>query len=205
MNKEFIKNATIKLAQSRGTDYNDLFNKEDKTAYNTALNIEKDLTFNRELGKLEATKKMGFGKSPLWLSALATGGVIVGISAIADKMIEFLRERATAAKSRSYYEKMLEAHPNLQKEDPKVLAKYWESLYHFAPHMAADPLASGAYITQSINRLSNEQLGGPPPDTFSTLTDIQKKFNEGRPKKDDLGNSARKDAVAQIIRQMYAN
>ena len=44
--------------------------------------------------------------------------------------------------------------------------------------MAQDPLAAGAYIRQSIARGYGEEFGGPPPDTFNTLSDINKKLVE---------------------------
>ena len=119
--------------------------------------------------------------------AVLTAGAIISVSALVDEIIDYLRASYHKYKSREYYTRMLEAHPQLQKEDPIEVAKYWESLNHFAPSMAADPLAAGAYITQSIRRLSGEQLGGPPPDTFDTLTSIQKQYSEYSTKKPKSG------------------
>ena len=56
-------------------------------------------------------------------------------SAIADKksasalikLISKIEEHGHKAKSKEYYQKMLEAHPSLTKEDPSVVAKYWAS------------------------------------------------------------------------------
>ena len=91
-------------------------------------------------------------------------------------MMDYFQERKIKAKSVEYYSKMMEAHPELKKEDPETVAKYWASLYHFAPYMAQDPLAAGAYIRQSIARGYGDEFGGPPPDTFNTLSDINKKL-----------------------------
>jgi hypothetical protein len=97
----------------------------------------------------------------------------VTISAIKD----YLAKRNITKVKNEYFEKMLEAHPSLRNEDPELVARYWESLYHFAPNVAADPLAAGAYITQSIRRDYMGQFGGPPIDVYKTLTDIQSRFD----------------------------
>ena len=90
---------------------------------------------------------------------------------------DWLAARNARTMKYEYFEKMMEAHPALKKEDPEIIAKYWESLYHFAPNMAADPLASGAYIRQSLQRGYIDTFGGPSPDQFKTLSDIQNNFN----------------------------
>lgn len=97
-----------------------------------------------------------------------------------DKMLDSMQEKGVKAKSKEYYIKMLEHHPQLEKEDPVVVGRYWASLMHFAPYMAQDPMAAGAYIRQSIQRGYQEEFGGPPPDTFATLADINKKVKENR-------------------------
>ena len=87
--------------------------------------------------------------------------------------------------SAEYYEKMLEAHPKLKKEDPEVVAKYWASLYHFSPFMAQDPLSAGAYIRQSLDR-GLEDLGGPGHDTVNVLADINRKMVGSNAQAQDL-------------------
>lgn len=165
----------------------------DPAKYNGMLDMEK------EIAKVKAPPKV-----PALRNALMVGLGVVGVSIAADAIIKFFKSQYKEYKSQDYYQKMLEAHPQLLQEDPKEVARYWESLYHFAPHMAEDPLAAGAYITQSLRRLSGEQLGGPPPDTFATLADIQKKGKEGKSASDDLGIKARQEAVSQIVRGMYS-
>ena len=112
-----------------------------------------------------------------WASiGAAIGASIIGstIAAFADEMIDWFRDKSMKSKGKEYFIEMLKAHPSLKKEDPKVVAQYWASLFHFAPHMAADPLSSGAFIRQSIARGFPEQFGGPPIDTYSALTGINK-------------------------------
>lgn len=104
----------------------------------------------------------------------------VAIAKAADIIIEWLRERRIQAKSSEYYAKMLEAHPALKKEKPETVARYWASLYHFAPHMAQEPLAAGSFIRQSIARGLPEEFGGPAPDTYLALTDINRKIQQSK-------------------------
>tara|TARA_Y100001938_G_scaffold151168_1_gene246802 strand:- start:7604 stop:8422 length:819 start_codon:yes stop_codon:yes gene_type:complete len=124
---------------------------------------------------MEKNANTMMGKAQGWLPYLAAsivaGSVLQGMQAVIDKIIEKVEEHGHKAKGKDYYKKMLEAHPSLMKEDPEVVAKYWDSLYHFAPQMGQDPLAAGAYIRQSIDR-GLEDVGGPSPDMVKNLTDI---------------------------------
>lgn len=125
-------------------------------------------------------------------SILRGGALLVGFTVTAkfvEAIIEYLKEKNLKAKSTKYYAKMLEAHPELKKEKPIVVAKYWASLYHFAPYMAQDPLAAGAFIRQSLARGLPEEFGGPAPDTYSTLTDINANILRAKGQI-DLKNSA---------------
>jgi|GEM_PF-6887859 len=161
-----------------------------------------DLDYNRGLS-LEAAKPK-VPKLNDFKKSILLGLAIVSTSVFADAIIKFFNKQYKQYKSKEYFEKMLEAHPQLQKEDPIKVAKYWESLYHFAPHMAEDPLAAGAYITQSLNRMSGEEFGGPPPDTISTLADIQKKSKEGLlTSKPGATDKARDEYMSQLVRQVY--
>ena len=97
-------------------------------------------------------------------------------------MVDYLHARGEKSASKEYYIKMLEEHPTLSKEDPKTVAKYWSSLYHFAPHMAKDPLAAGSYIRQSLDR-GSEELGGPDPAVIKNLTDIENQTTAAKARK----------------------
>lgn len=131
-------------------------------------------------------------------AAIAIG--LIGATKIIDLIIEKITAMGAKAESKEYFMKMMEAHPTLANVDPELLAKYWASLYHFAPDMAKDPLAAGAYIKQSIMKLSHEQFGGPPPETFSTLANIQKSMGTGDV---SLTDSARKKAVDSVIGTLF--
>jgi len=115
-------------------------------------------------------------------SIIGSGTIMIG-SVFADEMLAWFKENKMKSKSKEYYREMLKAHPALKKEDPKVVARYWASLFHFAPHMAADPLSAGAFIRQSIDRGFPELYGGPPVDTYNTLAAIQKAQTEAKQEK----------------------
>ena len=112
-------------------------------------------------------------------TALGIAGAMA-LATFADEIIDALKETNSKSKSKEYYQEMLKAHPALKKLDPKIVAQYWASLFHFAPHMAADPLSAGAFIRQSIDRGYPELYGGPPVDVYSTLTGIQKSVTDAK-------------------------
>ncbi len=168
------------------------------------LKNAQELAKQTELGKLQAAKELG--KTPILTrigqGAALAAGLVLGATFI-DKVIDAISSQYDKYTMRGYFEKMLEVHPQLQNEDPVLVARYWESLQHFSPHMAKDPLAAGAFITQSIRRVSGDQFGGPPPDTYSMLAQIQKQHKEGKGKKDSLYDITRSEATKQIIGGAY--
>jgi len=118
-------------------------------------------------------KKSKFQWTNVAASVVGSIGAMT-IGYFADEIMEALKASNLKSKSKEYYEEMIKAHPALKKEDPQIVARYWASLFHFSPHMAADPLSSGAFIRQSIDRGFPELYGGPPIDTYNTLSGIQK-------------------------------
>jgi len=168
-----------------------------------ALKAEKLRSLAIESGKLEAANagKLGLLRRVGSGFALAAG-LVLGASVV-DSILDNLKDRYDTYQLKGYFEKMLEAHPQLKGEDPKLVAKYWESLAHFSPIMAKDPLASGAFITQSITRISGDQFGGPPPDTYQTLGTIQQRTREGNKKKDSLQDLTRSSAIGEVVGSMF--
>jgi len=116
-----------------------------------------------------------------------------------DEIFESLKKLRIKAKSREYFEKMLEAHPQLKKEDPTIVAQYWASLYHYAPFMAEDPLSAGAFIRQSIDRGFPDLYGGPPIDTYNTLSNIQKQISDSRSKTKRRFTDAAEKATENLL------
>ncbi len=116
---------------------------------------------------------------PFIAASVLAGSLLQGMQAFIDALISKIEQHGHKAKGKEYYKKMLEAHPTLTKEDPETVAKYWDSLYHFAPSMAQDPLAAGAYIRQSIDK-GLEEIGGPSADMVKSLTDIDSAHTKTR-------------------------
>lgn len=143
----------------------------------------------------------------LMAGAIMAAGLTISAKVI-DEIIAYLKERNVKAKSTKYYAQMLEAHPELKKEKPTVVARYWASLYHFAPYMAQDPLAAGAFIRQSLARGLPDEFGGPAPDTYSTLTGINESILKAKGQSSaGLGDSAGKarDTFATQVVKDYMN
>lgn len=109
---------------------------------------------------------------------LSVGVGVFVIGKFIDEMFDYFKEMNIKGKSKTYFQKMMEATPELQQEDPATVAKYWASLYHFSPFTAQDPLAAGAYIRQSIAR--GDTFGGPPIDTYKTLSEVSKNINDAK-------------------------
>ncbi len=120
---------------------------------------------------------------------LILGAGFITASVYAEFLHDILREKYNIYQSKKHLQNILKEHPQLKEFPPEQVAKYYRSLYHFAPTVAKDPLAAGAYLTQSLKKLSSEELGGPPPDTFNTLSDIEKKVRDSR---NSVNNSARR-------------
>lgn len=141
------------------------------------------------------------GKFPWDMVAgtIVGSAAVVTIGAFVDAIIDWLKENRSQAKSKEYYEKMLEAQPSLQKQDPELVARYWASLYHFAPNMAHDPLAASAFIKQSLDRGYPELFGGPPVDVYNTLTNINKSFSDSRSKNRGIGTDIGVNAAGQLM------
>ena len=69
------------------------------------------------------------------------------------------------------FDTILETNPKLRQEDPLLVRKYYETMYKFAPSLADDPNAAGAFILQSLHY---EDIGGPPQQTVSNLVKLEK-------------------------------
>lgn len=151
-------------------------------------------------------KKGKFGNWGMVATSIVGSSAAMLLGYFADEVVSWLKEKNVKSKSKEYYQEMLKAHPALKKQDPKVVAQYWASLFHFAPHMAADPLSAGAFIRQSIDRGFPELYGGPPVDTYSTLTGIQKAVtdsNKSTGRFSDVAQSAAGSVLGKAL-QDYA-
>lgn len=124
------------------------------------------------------------------VQSLGTAAIIgLGVAG-ADAIMDALDERKTEKKTKEYYQKMLDMHPQLKEMDPATVAKFWDSLNHYAPYIAQDPLSAGAYLVQTINRTAGDDIAGPSPDIVHTLVEIERKSNS-------------KDKDSKTIRELF--
>jgi len=107
------------------------------------------------------------------LTTLAFGAALVG----ANALFEGAQKLKTKMNKEPSFKRMMDMHPQLHKMDPNEVLKYWDNLYHFAPKMAQEPLAAGAYILQ-VSRM--DDFGGPTTDTIKSITEIQDKVGPGK-------------------------
>lgn len=114
-------------------------------------------------------------------AALGVGGFLgkSGVDAIVNKLDEKNRD--------PLFREMLRIHPELKLEDRKKVRNYFDTVWHFAPHMAKNPFAVGAYIRQAV--LLDASTGGPPITQTKELADIQKAHIQARDKGDTLADT----------------
>lgn len=123
-----------------------------------------------------ANMKATIGNAVL-LGALAAPAFAAG-SYLTGKGIDMLEQQGLEMKYEDNFKRMLEYRPELKAEDQLLVKKYWDSLIHFAPAIAQDPLASGAYVKQAIQY---EEVGGPPYSTIESLVKTQKTYKDANP------------------------
>jgi hypothetical protein len=132
--------------------------------------------FKDQLGRVRLTKtaRDTAPATKVLLTALALGAgstlAAMGVDAIYEKYLD--KQKLPA------FKKMLEYHPELKERDPKLVARYFDSVWHFSPHLATDPLAAGSYIRTAMN--FHETTGGPPLNTAVDLTSLEKNVGQNR-------------------------
>jgi len=173
------------------------------------MNKESQVWYDPAFNGMSKWNKVKDIVSTIW-KRTPTVGKLVGTSIVAatagafiDELMESIKERKATLKSKEYFEKMIEAHPELAKKDPKIVAQYWESLYHFAPYMAQDPLAAGSFIRQSIDRGYPELYGGPPIDVYNTLAAMTKAVEESKSGKKRFGKEVTLKALGDVYSAGY--
>jgi Asp-tRNA(Asn)/Glu-tRNA(Gln) amidotransferase B subunit len=137
--------------------------------------IELDAMSNAKLNEVRQANITKF--SPRNIATVA-GLVGVGLltAAMVDAVWDSVQKNVLGPrKSKQYFEKMIATNPRLQREDPEQIAKLWDTLFHNSPHMAEDPIAAGAFLTQMLQKEVLTEYGGPTIDVYNTLTDINRK------------------------------
>jgi len=119
---------------------------------------------------------------PDWAKIVLGMGIAAPATALGDFMIGKSIDRGYKAfKNVDFtkkFEEMLNLRPELKSEDQIILKRYWDSLIKFAPVIAEDPLAAGAYLKQAIEY---EAVGGPPYSVIDSLVKLQKTYKETNP------------------------
>ncbi len=91
-------------------------------------------------------------------------------------VVNFVQRILEDRKKGPAFQQMLEYHPALKKEDQETIARYFDSVWHFSPHMAQDPLAAGAYIRAALQY--HGVYGGPAANMVKDVGSIQKERAE---------------------------
>ena len=159
--------------------------KEGKITDSTML---KTAAFKAELESLvrgDMEKAASGPAQALMFGALAAPAFAASNYLMAKSVDYATRDQVQVAQNHDF-KNMLDHRPELKGEDQLLVKKYWDSLIHFAPAIAQDPLAAGAYIKQAIQY---EEVGGPPYSTIKDLVSTQKAYGEAHPHKSGLAGS----------------
>lgn len=131
------------------------------------------MELEKNAGWLSNTTKPGFwdgmGQTALKGAGFVAGAL--GLELVAEGSVEWLKQRNIAKAKDPAFQKVLEVHPELKDYPFDKVMLYWDHLYKFTPSLAADPLAAGAYIRQSLEQF--DTIGGPPHDTVKNLVSIE--------------------------------
>ena len=146
-----------------------------------SLRKKADLTKQAALGDLwrllgKGAGKVGAGASyvggelkkpmkEIW-PYLALSGLI-GAGTAAASSIGDTVERAQVKSTG--FKRMLKANPDLREQEDEI-KPYFKALVHFSPHVAAEPLAAGAFV----RRMKEFSGVGLPITDVSTLSGIEK-------------------------------
>ena len=79
------------------------------------------------------------------------------------------------------FQAMMKAHPTLAEHDPEKVNLVFNSIRHFSPALAADPLASGS-IVRNVLAVYGQENPMIAPETAKHLTEIQRNVSGGEKK-----------------------
>ncbi len=158
-------------------------------AFKDELQIHLNLTgeLKKEAG-IFGKAKAAYSGAKTWLktdtaarNALLTGIAVPTAMAganILGKGVDQLQDILEGPDKERDFQAILEIRPELKNEDPLLVRKYFDSLHKFAPAIASDPLAGGAYLYQVMKF---EGAGGPPYSTIESLVKTQKTYRDTNP------------------------
>lgn len=122
-----------------------------------------------DLGELQKTANISGGALAGFLAApVILGGVLTGA--------QYLKEKKDENKLRDDLDKsfnmMLEGpHEEMLKRDPKATREVFQTLTHFSPHVATDPLAASSFVNKILEFKKNIQA-----TDLKDLTTIESDF-----------------------------
>jgi hypothetical protein len=136
--------------------------------------IDQDPSILKQAGVPDMVTKPGFWeifKATLPQIAASTAGGLAmagGLYGLQHMGNTVSKHTIGAVQKDRAYSKMLEVHPDLVERDQKRTRLFFDSLHHFSPHYAADPLMAGEYVRQQMDS------GAIPPATVQTVANVEK-------------------------------
>jgi hypothetical protein len=132
--------------------------------------------FKDEITKLAVSADM-----MSFLKYLGTGlAVSAGLGAVAAGTaigVNAYQQHKLDATKQPLFDQMLQLHPEL-KENKLRASLYFDTLWHYSPVIAQNPLSAGAYIRQALQM--DSVAGGPLPQMVKELIEIAKSHNQSR-------------------------
>ena len=103
---------------------------------------------------------------------LLMGAALGGGAYAFTKGVDVITKKLDERNKEPLFQEMLRLHPELVLEDQKRIRQYFETVWHFSPHLAKNPFAAGAYIRHAMSLDPN--IGGPSIASVKDITSIQK-------------------------------
>jgi len=141
--------------------------------------LQEHLAITKEAGMFEGVKKF-MKTDAAKASILSMFAVPIGMAGMnmAGKGIDMMQDAMEGPEKERDFNNIMDTRPELKQEDPLLVRKYYDSLRKFAPAIASDPLAGGAYLYQVMKF---EGAGGPPYSTIADLVKTQKAYKDTNP------------------------
>lgn len=129
------------------------------------------------------------------LALMGLSAVAGGLASFGARGLEKLDDKIFDKRRKSEaMEKMLIKFPELKSDyDINLVTDYFDSLWHFSPHIAKDPMAARAYIKHA---LALHEVGGPTHMTYKDLIAAQEKSEKFK------GNYPIRSAMAIPLAQL---
>jgi len=124
------------------------------------------------LGPPNSSVREGLKKALVWGTGAA--GLTAGIRGM-DHAIDSVR---TPMHKKKAFNDMMDDNPKLKKENPKDVARIFNTLHTFNPVMAGDPLVAGSFMRRA---LQFKEEGLQPVDV-KTLAEVRKLHSDGKRK-----------------------